>query len=332
VLLFGVGMLVGAAIANSNSYHDPYYYYRRYGWPPPATLYPYGAARHYSYARGGYYSTAHAYGPYGSAGIAHNPSTGGVIAYRKVATPYGSAGGYAAYNPYTGTVSRGGYTSNGQSARYAQAAYNPYTNTSVARAGVTTPQGSATRGFVQQGDQWARGGTRSNSQGAAAAVQTSKGAAAAGISTNRGNAVVAQTKNGDFYVGRDGNVYKRGADGGWAKNTGNGWETTSKSKPGDTATTRKPAAISAATKPPQSAAAAAQRPVSPARQFTGTPNFATTRPAAPIPDRGGTSISNNVQSQLSRDSAARQRGQQMSVRGGSGQPTRVATAGRGSGR
>ena len=182
VLMFGAGIALGAALANNNDYY-------RYGWPPPPAYYSYGSAVHYNYQHGGYYGSAHAYGPYGSAGAwagynpatgtysrggyasgpyasagwgaAYNPYTGGRAVAGQVSTPYGSRGGYAAYNPYTGAASRGGYASGARGSVYGQAGYNPATGTSGARAGYATPYGSGGRGYVQQGDASARGGYRS---------------------------------------------------------------------------------------------------------------------------------------------------------------------------
>ena len=64
VLMFGVGLLAGAALAGSSTstyyypYHYPYYY-------PPPHYYAYGGAVTYNHAYGGYYTGAAAYGPYG---------------------------------------------------------------------------------------------------------------------------------------------------------------------------------------------------------------------------------------------------------------------------
>jgi hypothetical protein len=97
VLMFGAGILVGAALADHDHYHH-------YGWPPPPCYYSYGSAVHYSYHHGGYYGAAHAYGPYGSVGAwaGYNPATGTYARGGYASGPYGAAGWGAAYNPYTG--------------------------------------------------------------------------------------------------------------------------------------------------------------------------------------------------------------------------------------
>jgi hypothetical protein len=235
VVMFGAGMLVGAALASDN-----HYYY--YGWPPPPAHYSYGTSAYYSYRAGGYYSSAYAYGPYGSAGAwagynpatgtyarggyasgpygsagwaaAYNPYTGGAAAGRQVSTAYGSRGSYAAYNPYTGVYSHGGYATGARGSAAWQSGYNPATGA------------SAGRGYVQSGDQWARGGYASTSEGTVAGVQTSRGGAAVGASTSQGQAAVGRTASGDVYAGSDGTVYKRSTDGTWQKNTGSGWQST----------------------------------------------------------------------------------------------------------
>lgn len=255
VLMFGAGMLIGAAIAN-----DHHYYY------PSPVHYSYGGGACYHYGHGGYYASAQAYGPHGGAGAwasynpatgtyarggyasglggsaswgsAYNPYTGGRAAAGQVTTPYGSRGGYAAYNPYTGASARGGYVSGQQGSAYAQSGHNPSTGTSGARAGVSTPQGSAGRGYVQQGDDWARGGYRSGSQGTVGGVQTSQGGAAVGAKTSQGGALVGQTGSGDVYAGHDGNVYKKTDDGGWQKNSGSGWDTVQPPPPRPSPTTQ----------------------------------------------------------------------------------------------
>ena len=65
-LMFGAGMLVGAAIANNNDCW--------YGCPP--CYYSYGCAAHYSYGYGCYYrSGASCYGPHGGcATTGHGPA------------------------------------------------------------------------------------------------------------------------------------------------------------------------------------------------------------------------------------------------------------------
>lgn len=202
VLMFGMGMLVGAAIA------DDYHHHYTYGC---------GAVYHHGY--GGYYRAAHYYGPYGGAGraAAYNPHTG---TYARGATaygPYGSASRGAAYNPYTGARAAGGsvHTAYGSAGR--GAAYNP-----------TTGQGAAGR-------------YASGAYGSAGAVRTTEGSGMVAWDTKNSQGAVAKTKSGDVYAAKDGNVYKKDADGGWSQNDGSGWDSVDKpsgtSRPQTTSTT-----------------------------------------------------------------------------------------------
>ncbi len=195
VLMFGAGMVVGAAIANN---YDYYY--------PPACHYSYGCGATYHYAYGGYYgASSTAYGPYGSAthSAAYNPYTGTAAASRSVSTPYGSASQSAAYNPYTGArgASESVNTAYGSASR--AAAYNPTTGNAA----------------------W--GGSRSSAYGSASAVQTSSGASAATWNTANSQGTVAKTSSGQVYASNGDTVYKKDSTGSWSQNSGSGWESTS---------------------------------------------------------------------------------------------------------
>jgi hypothetical protein len=243
LLVFGAGILIGAAIA------DDWHHCYHYGWPPPPIFFSYGMAVHYSYRFGGFYGAAVGYGPYGSAGAwrAYNPRTGtysrgayaagpygaagwaaaynpytGARGYGAgVITPYGSRGGYAAYNPYTGTGSRGGVVAGREGAAYAQRAYNPLTGTTAGRAGYVTDGQAGGRGYVRDGDDWARGGYKATEDGRISGIQTSEGAGAVHVKGDEHSASVARTRSGDVYVGKDGNVYKKD-EGGWQQYSGSG--------------------------------------------------------------------------------------------------------------
>jgi hypothetical protein len=196
VLMFGAGVLVGAAIANNS--HPSYYY------PPYACHYSYGCSATYHYGYGGYYgASSTAYGPYGSAtkSAAYNPYTGTSAASRSVSTPYGSASQSAAYNPYTGARAGSESVSTAYGSASRSAAYNPTT-------------GNA-----------AYGGSRSSAYGSAGAVQTSSGASAAGYSTANSQGAVAKSSSGDVYASNGDTTYKKSSDGTWSENTGSGWQT-----------------------------------------------------------------------------------------------------------
>lgn len=240
VLMFGAGMLAGAAIRGQGNYY----------YPMPA-YYSYGCGAVYDYAYGGYYGTSRAvYGPYGGGGYstAYNPSTGTYSRSAYAYGPNGSASATRSYNPYTGTAtaSRTVNTPYGSASR--GAAYNTQTGARAAGGTVSTPYGSAGRvgGYNPQTGNAAEAGYRSGANGSAAGVTTSKGNSAGAVTTSRGGSAagwntangeggVAKTQNGDVYASRDGNVYKKDPGGGWSENTGSGWESASRSSTGASA-------------------------------------------------------------------------------------------------
>ncbi len=186
VLMFGAGVLIGAAI-NDDCYSC---------WPAPY-LYSYGCGAHYHYGYGGYYNAAHHYGP------------------------YGGAGGYAAYNPSTGTYSRGAYAYGpaGGSASVRQA-YNPYTDTYAARATRQNAYGSSGRFYAEQGNRSAWGGHESGARGTVGWAQNNQGGKAVGWDTAHNQGVAVKGKNDNMFVANDGNIYKRDSSGNWSSPTG----------------------------------------------------------------------------------------------------------------
>ena len=258
LLMFGVGIAVGAAINNSCCGWS--YSYWNCNW--------YGGSVHYrgtvyygnNVWRGGYYgSTATAYGPYGSTTVSrgYNPSTGTYARGGTVSTPYGTASAGQAYNPSTGTYAQGRSASGAYGSAAAGSAYNPYTGASARGAAASTAYGSAAAGQAYNPSTGTYGATRQASnaygnygssvvskngqaaytqhqttaQGSVGTVQTTtgaRGAAATGANGNSaavgqtasGNRYAAgQTANGNQYAAQNGNVYK---------NTGSGWEQTQK--------------------------------------------------------------------------------------------------------
>lgn len=212
VLMFGAGILVGAALADD----DHSYYY-----PPYPCHYSYGCGARYHYGYGGYYSAAHvSYGPYGGAGrsASYNPATGtyarGAYAYG----PYGSAQASAAYNPYSGARAAAGQVDTAYGSAGRAVGYNPTTG-NYARGGYTSGQyGSA--GFAQVGNAYTG---RSASVGGAT---TNQGGSIAAWNTQYGQGMAAKTESGNVYASHDGNVYKKGDDGTWSSNSGSSWQTT----------------------------------------------------------------------------------------------------------
>lgn len=248
VLMFGAGMLLGAALHD----HDDYYY-------PMPGYYSYGCGAVYHYGYGGYYSGArpyygpyggagyataynprtgtyargsYAYGPYGSASVrqAYNPYTGSYGQVAKVNTAYGSAARAAGFNPYTGSAAAGSRVSTPYGTASRGAAYNAQTGTRAAGAQVSTAAGSASRGaaYNPRTGNAAWGGSRSSAYGSAGAVKTSQGGGAAAWNTAQGQGAVAKGPGDNYYAAKDGNVYKRNGAGDWSQNTGKGWQSASR--------------------------------------------------------------------------------------------------------
>lgn len=224
VLMFGAGVLLGAALDDND---DNYYYY-----PPYPAHYSYGCGAMYHYGYGGYYASAHvSYGPYGGAGrsASYNPATGTYARSAYAYGPYASARATAAYNPYTGARAAGGQVNTAYGSAGRAAGYNPTTG-NYARAGAATGQyGSA--GFAQVGNAYTGrsatvAGATNNQGGSAAAWNTQN---------NQGKAV--KTSSGDIYASNDGTVYKKDSDGGWSSNSGNGWQQAPTSQPNTTGQT-----------------------------------------------------------------------------------------------
>jgi len=225
VLMFGMGILVGAAIANNNDYYH-YHYHSCY--------YSYGCGAVYHHGHGGYYASAHHYGPYGGAGRT------------------------AAYNPYTGTYSRGAYAYGPAGSASVRQAYNPYTGGYAQSARVDTAHRSAGRFYAEQGGKSAWGGYRSTSQGTVAGARTSEGAGFAAWDTKYSQGAVAKGKNGNVYAGKDGTVYKKDSSGGWSSNSGGGWEDVNKPQPGSRSATSTSSSSGSRAQPSATASTRAQ--------------------------------------------------------------------------
>ena len=226
VVMFGMGMLVGATIANNNHH---------YCYPPPCH-YSYGCGAVYHHGYGGYYASAHvSYGPYGGAGrtASYNPSTGTYARSSYAYGPYGSTARGAAYNPYTGTSAAGRTVSTPYGTAKQGAAYNPYTGARAAGGSVSTAYGSAGRAaaYNPTTGQGAAASYRSGAYGSAGAVKTTGGGSAAAWNTQNGQGAVGKSQSGDVYAAKDGTVYKKDANGGWSQNSGSGWENPSKPQP-----------------------------------------------------------------------------------------------------
>jgi hypothetical protein len=188
VLMFGAGLLLGAAILDNYCY---------YCWPP--YYYSYGCYAHYNYAYGGFYNAARYYGP------------------------YGGAAAYASYNPVTGTYSRGAYVYGPASSGSFRQAYNPYTDSYGARVTRQNEFGSSSRFYAERGNNSVWGGRESRDRGTVAWAQTNKDAKALAWDTKNSSGGVIKTKNDNTFVAKDGNVYKKDANGQWQKRENGNW-------------------------------------------------------------------------------------------------------------
>ncbi len=307
VLVFGAGVWLMSEIIDN--WDDDHWHHWHHHHSPH--WYGYGCGAHYDWYSGGYYRSGYRY--YG---------------------PYGGAGRGAIYNPRTGTFSRGAYAYGPRGGALAREAYNPWTDTYAGQLKIKTPYGSWGRSVVTRDDEWARTGHRSNWKGTAYGLETSKGGKLVGVDRRYGNdGFIGKTKKDDLYVGRNGNIYKRDADGGWSHRSNNGWSpvelprtsprpslpgkvTPQKPRP----TVRKPDATIPKVRPktpikPRSTI----QPVKPVRP-TPTPQPR----VQPTPTKRR--IIPSTPSQLQRDHQARQRGQLQTLRSRS---TRTSRSSRG---
>lgn len=187
------GMMIGwgCAVWGTGWYYPPYYYGGIY--------YPYW--RTYGY------------------GSWYNPYTGIYGTAGRIYGPYGGVGYGARYNPATGTYARGAFAYGPYGARGAAQAYNPRTGNYA-----QTRQGSGVYGSwgstqVKRGDDWASTKRFTDSSGNTTRVTRGE---QGGIINRRGQGFVG--KQGDnVYAGRDGNAYRRDANGNWSKWDNGSW-------------------------------------------------------------------------------------------------------------
>jgi hypothetical protein len=245
VLMFGMGMLVGAAIADDDHYH---YYY------PPPCHYSYGCGAVYHHGWGGYYGAGHVhYGPYGGAGRAatYNPYTGTYRRSSYAYGPYGSSARTAAYNPYTGTRAAGRTRSSEYGTAWQGAAYNPRTGARAAGGAISTDEGFAARGaaYNPRTGRGVAGGYVEGDQGSAGAVRTAGGGAMKAWDTDNGEGVVRKTRTGDIYASDGDTVYRKNENGTWSQNSGDGWESAARPESGSRATATSSSATTSSRQP-----------------------------------------------------------------------------------
>ncbi|HEY1342318.1 MAG TPA: hypothetical protein VGF59_32645 [Bryobacteraceae bacterium] len=206
----GIYIGYGVAMWGTGYYYPPYYGWGYYPYPVywPAAYYTYGASAWYNPATGAYGRGSAVYGPYGgyARGAAFNPATGRYSWGQTAWGPYGAAASGGFYNPNTGAWGGTYRASNG---------YQSWGQSVVAR-----------------GDQWARTGSYSDSRGTVAGVKTSEGGKAIAARGSQGQGFAAKSGAGDFYAGKDGNVYKRDQSGQWYKNNNGSWDPMSRPSQG----------------------------------------------------------------------------------------------------
>jgi hypothetical protein len=221
LLMFGVGIAVGAAI-NNNSCCGWSYSYWNCNWHGGTVVYNRNVYYGNNAWHGGYYgSSATAYGPNGSTTVSrgYNSSTGTYARGGTVSTPHGSQSAGQAYNPYTGASARGASASNAYGSAAAGQAYNPSTGAYGATRQASNAYGNYGSSVATKNGHAAYTQHQTTAQGSVGTVQTTtgaKGVAATGANGNSG--AVGRTANGNKYAASsNGNAYQ---------NTGSGWQQT----------------------------------------------------------------------------------------------------------
>ena len=184
----------GVMMYGSGWYYPPYYYYDPFYTPYPVYYsypYTYGAATYYNPYSGVYGRGIRHYGPYGGAGYgyAYNLDTGRYLR------------GGAAYGPYN-------------AGRWTEA-YNPRTNTYALSAKGTNYYDAWGASIVQRNDDWLATRKISNDQGGIREFKSSGG--------KQG---FIGYDNDNLYAGKDGNVYRRNAEGWQQRSQDGSWKDT----------------------------------------------------------------------------------------------------------
>lgn len=194
------GLMIGwgCAVWGTGWYYPPYYWY------------------------GGYYPIYYPYWRTYGYGAWYNPYTGVYGTAGRIYGPYGGAGFGARYNPSTGTYARGAFAYGPYGARGAAQAYNPRTGTYAQTRQGSNVYGSWGSTQVQRGDDWVNTKRFTNSAGNTTRVtRGDEGGMISRRGPNGGGFV--GSKGDNVYAGRDGNVYRRDANGNWSKWENGGW-------------------------------------------------------------------------------------------------------------
>ena len=194
------GLMVGwgCTMWGTGWYYPPYYWY------------------------GGYYPIYYPYWRTYGYGAWYNPLTGVYGTAGRIYGPYGGVGFGARYNPSTGTYARGAFAYGPYGARGAAQAYNPRTGTYAATRQGSNVYGSWGSTHVQRGDDWVNTKRFTNSAGNTTRVTRGD---QGGMISRRGpdGSGFVGTRGDNVYAGRDGNVYRRDANGNWQKWENGGW-------------------------------------------------------------------------------------------------------------
>jgi hypothetical protein len=204
------GLMIGwgCAMWGTGWYYPPYYWY------------------------GGYYPIYYPYWRTYGYGAWYNPYTGVYGTAGRIYGPYGGAGFGARYNPSTGTYARGAFAYGPYGARGAAQAYNPRTGTYAQTRQGSNVYGSWGSTQVQRGDDWVNTKRFTNSAGNTTRVtRGDQGGMISRRGPNGGGFV--GTKGDNVYAGRDGNVYRRDANGNWSKWDNGNWNSAQRPERGD---------------------------------------------------------------------------------------------------
>ena len=185
----------GVVVYGSGWYYPPYWYYDPF-------YYPYPIYYHYPYSYGGSSFYNPHTGTYGNAGWAYGP--------------YGGVGYGTAYNPATGAYARGSAAYGPNQGRGWIEAYNPQTNTRLRSAQGTNYYESWGATAIRRDDQWVATARYKNDQGQVRKFTGSEGK----------TGFIGYDQN-NLYAGKDGNAYRRNADG-WQKYENGNWNNTDK--------------------------------------------------------------------------------------------------------
>ncbi len=198
--MFIFGAAVGACIAYGTGW-----YYPPFMWWGPGMMYPF------------YNPWPCAWG----AGAVYNPWTGGWAAGRAYYGPYGYARSAAGYNPATGRYGHAATVQGWNNGRTVAGGYNPWTGGYAGTSQGHSPYAQWGTSVAGRGNQWVQTGHVTTANGTAVGYRTANGQS--GVIGPNGTKVV-NGKNGTF-AGKDGNVYRKNADGSWSQNVkGNTWQ------------------------------------------------------------------------------------------------------------